>query len=138
MAYIKKFEDMEVWQDARQFASLVHKFTLKSSFKENLALTRQIRRSSGSIMDNIAEGYDRGGNKEFVHFLSIAKASLAEVKSQLYRASDFGYLNQEEFEQSYNQADSIGKQIGGLIKYLKKSDYSGYKFKEPDQPYGND
>ena len=135
MAKIEQFEDLEVWKHARVLAQVVFKLTLNSSFAKDFSLKDQIRRSSGSIMDNIAEGFDRNGNKEFIHFLSISKGSLAEVKSQLTRALDFNYISDTEFRSSYDIATSIGKQLGGLIKYLKSSEMKGSKFLEPDSEY---
>ena len=135
MGTVKRFEDLEVWRESRKLVKSIHSSTSKSPFSKDFTLKDQILRSSSSVMDNIAEGFDRDGNKEFIHFLTISKGSLAETKSQLYRALDFNYITNEEFSNNYELADKIGKQIGGFIKYLQQSEYRGNKFKEPDENY---
>ncbi len=95
MATIKRFEDLEIWQMARQLCKEIFDLTFHEKFMKDFSLKDQIRRSSGSIMDNIAEGFERGGNKEFKQFLSIAKGSSGETKSQLYRAYDRNYFTGE-------------------------------------------
>lgn len=135
MGTLKRFEDLEVWIESRKLVNNIHISTSKPPFSKDYTLKDQILRSSSSVMDNIAEGFDRDGNREFIHFLTISKASLAETKSQLYRAMDFGYITKETFQENYELADTIGKQIGGFIKYLQQSEYKGNKFKEPDSNY---
>ena len=130
MGTVKRFENLEVWKEARKLAKSIHECTSKPPFSKDFSLKDQILRSSGSVMDNIAEGFDRDGNREFIHFLTISKASLAETKSQLYRALDFGHISNEEFSKNHELADLIGKQIGGFIKYLQQSEYKGNKFKK--------
>lgn len=135
MATIERFEDLKVWQKARALCKEVHIIINKDPFAKDFSLRNQINASSGSIMDNIAEGFDRSGRKEFIQFLSFAKGSNGEVKSQLYRALDKGYITNEIFNTNYKLADEIGKMIGSFIQYLKKSTYSGSKFNEPEVPY---
>ncbi|MFT4523025.1 MAG: four helix bundle protein [Bacteroidia bacterium] len=129
MATIKRFEDLDIWQKARQLSKDIYVLTLLDAFSKNFALKDQIRRSSGSVMDNIAEGFDREGKREFIHFLTISKASLSETKSQLYRAFDCTYISKETFVTLNTQSDVISKQLGSFIKYLRTSDYKGTKFK---------
>lgn len=129
MSTFKHFEDIETWQLARSFCQGIFKITLYKQFARDYKLIDQIRASSGSIMDNIAERFERGGNKEFVNFLSYAKASCAESRSQLYRVLDQNYIEEIEFRKLYDQANLIGKKIGSLMKYLKNSQLKGVKYK---------
>lgn len=129
MATIEKFEDLKVWKEARLLSKSIYSVTQKE-FLNDFDLIRQIRRSSGSVMDNIAEGFERGGKGEFIQFLGIAKGSCGEVRSQLYRAHDQGYITNDKFKELYDQAIEIGKMIGGFIKYLRNSEYKGLKYKE--------
>ncbi|MCD4663909.1 MAG: four helix bundle protein, partial [Bacteroidales bacterium] len=93
MAKFTKFEDMQAWQKASKLSNVLYRLTEPEKYKNDYALIRQIRRSGGSIMDNIAEGFGRGGNKEFIHFLSSSMGSAFELKSQLYRAIDQNYIS---------------------------------------------
>ena len=130
MAKFKQFEEIEAWKRARSLSIVIYKITSTPDFQKDFSLVNQIRRASGSIMDNIAEGYGREGNREFQQFLTVAKGSAFEVKSQLYRALDQQYILITEFEEIYIQADTICKLITGLLKYLRNSEYRGTKFKE--------
>jgi len=130
MARFKRFEDMDTWKHARNLSKEIYKITDTVKFSSDFSLIRQIRRSSGSIMDNIAEGFGRGGNKEFIRFLHIAMGSTFELKSQLYRALDQNYISQEEFQKIYGKADIIGKMINGLSNYLKQSNFKGIKYNQ--------
>lgn len=129
MATINKFEDIIAWQKARALADKVYSLSSSGEFGKNFDLRNQINRAVGSIMDNIAEGFGRGGRKEFINFLSISKGSLFEVKSQLYRALDRNYITNEMFNELYAEAEEVGKMIGALIVYLNKTEIEGEKFR---------
>jgi four helix bundle protein len=131
MSTINKFEDLEVWQNARLLSREIYALTDSSSFSKDFALKSQILRSCGSIMDNIAEGFERDGKKEFLQYLSIAKGSAGELRSQLYRALDNNYINEEQFNSLFNECSSISKMITSLMNYLKNSDLNGIKYKKP-------
>jgi four helix bundle protein len=127
---VERFEDLEIWQLARELCKDVYQITNIGAFAKDFKLRNQIRGSSGSIMDNIAEGFERGGNKEFIQFLSIAKGSCGETRSQLYRSFDCEYITETEFETLVNKAVFISKKISSLMNYLSKSDLRGSKFKQ--------
>ena len=129
MGKIERFEDLEIWQKARIICNDIYKIGEVSQLKADYKLYNQINGSTGSIMDNIAEGFERNGNKEFNQFLSIAKASCGETRSQLYRLLDRNYITQEEFELQREKLTMPSKQIGGFMIYLQKSEYKGSKFK---------
>ena len=129
MSTFQKFEDVIAWQKARILCQLINDFTNKELFAKDFKLVSQIKSSSGSAMDNIAEGFERGGNKEFTQFLYISKGSVGETRSQLYRALDNKYIDQNEFQNAYDLADEVGKLIRGLINHLKQSELKGGKFK---------
>jgi four helix bundle protein len=130
MATIQRFEDLEVWQLARVLALDIYIETLGLPFAKDFELVGQIRRSSGSAMDNIAEGFERGGKKEFIQFLGIAKGSAGEVRSQLYRAFDRKHLAKERLDFLFEKAIVLSKKLSTLITYLKNSEFKGFKFKE--------
>jgi four helix bundle protein len=129
MANIEQFEDIKAWQKARELVSEIYSVTRNGDFARDFGLRDQIRRASVSILSNIAEGFERGGNKEFIHFLYIAKGSCAEVRAQLFVAADQNYINNEQFEHLSEICRAIGKMIAGLINYLQKSSLVGTKFK---------
>lgn len=129
MATWKTFEDIDIWQSARLFCHEVFKILHYDGLKNDFALKDQINRSSGSIMDNIAEGYGRDGKKEFINFLSISKGSANESLSQLHRIYDRQYISQEEYEKLNKDIREIINKLGGLIAYLKKSEFKGIKYK---------
>jgi len=129
MSLINRFEDIEVWRKARDLSKNIYQITSKGKLNIDYSLKDQMRRSSGSIMDNIAEGYERNGIKQFRQFLSISKGSAAELKSQLYRCFDQKYLDKIMFNELYNKIEEISKMLSGFIRYLNVSGYKGFKFK---------
>jgi four helix bundle protein len=128
MAKIKRFEDIDAWKLARQATRLIYEASSTGGFNRELALRDQIRRSAISTMSNIAEGFEREGNREFLNFLSIAKGSCAEARAQLYVALDCGYITQIEFEKVHEKLHEAGRLIGGFMRYLANSDFRGAKF----------
>jgi len=124
MGKFKSFEEITSWQKARQFNKRIYEVTENQNFKRDFDLVRQIRRASISISSNISEGFERNTDKEFIHFLYIAKASAAEVRSQLYLALDLNYIEKIEFEKLFNDVSDISKLISGFIKYLNDSQKS--------------
>jgi four helix bundle protein len=135
MSAIQKFEDLKVWQKARETNLQIYKLSNKGSFTKDFGLRDQIRRASVSILSNIAEGFERNGNKEFNQFLSIAKASAGEVRSQLYIAKDLEYISNDEFTEVVNKLIETSKMISGLMSYLKTTEIKGSKFMEDAAPY---
>ena len=123
------FEDLPIWQKARDLAKYIFEITSEEPFSKDFRFRDQIRSASGSIMDNISEGFERSGNKEFAQFLYIAKGSCGETRSQSYRALDCNYITQETLEKLKEKTTEISSEIAGLIKYLKNSDYKGSKYK---------
>jgi len=130
MATIKKFEDLECWQLARELDKKLIPLTKIGEFAKDFKLRDQILGSSGSVMDNISEGFERNGNKEFFQFLSIAKGSCGELRSQLYRAMDRNYISKDAFERLYQDAEVVAKKISGLMNYLTESELKGSKYKQ--------
>ncbi len=129
MASFQKFTDIEAWQDARKLTKEVYRVTRREPFSRDFELRGQIRNASISVMSNIAEGFDRNGNAEFIQFLSVAKGSAAEVVSQLYAALDQAYVTEKEFEELSKLATLTGRKIGALMTYLKRSGLKGTKFR---------
>jgi four helix bundle protein len=125
---VTRFEDLDVWKRARELYAFVFKISATEPFCNDFRFRDQIRSSSGSVADNIAEGFDRGGNKEFIQFLSVAKGSCAETRSQSYRASDIDYISQSELEQLLEKTDQLSGKITNLIKAIKRSDHLGVKY----------
>jgi four helix bundle protein len=128
MATVKKFEELEIWKLAEKQDCSIFPLTLEGSFSKDWRLIDQIRRSCGSVMDNIAEGFGRGGNKEFTNFLTIARGSNDEVRSQLHRANNRKYMTVALFEELLAQNNTIGIKLNNFITYLNQSDYKGSKF----------
>ena len=131
MAKVQKFEDLEIFQSARDLCKEVYAITKDGEFHKDLRFVQQIHASAGSVMDNIAEGFEREGNKEFINFLYIAKGSCGEVRSQIIRASDVGFIDNDTATRLYNDCISLSKAISKFIKTLKESSFTGSKFKVP-------
>ena len=129
MSTIVKFEDLEIWQKTRMLVRDLYRISNQNEFSKDFALRNQIRKAAISIMSNIAEGFERDGNKEFIQFLAIAKGSTGEIRSQLYIAMDQKYLSPNEFDQIKNLLMEIGRMICGMIHYLTKSKIKGLKYK---------
>ena len=129
MAVVKDFEELAIFQKARELSKKIFPVTDRESFKSDYRFVQQIRAAAGSIMDNIAEGFERTGNKEFLNFLYIAKGSCGEVRSQLIRANDVGYLTPEEYEDLYTECRKLSAAIMNFIKEIKASDITGAKYK---------
>lgn len=129
MARIEKFEDIEAWKAAREITRLIYQLSSSGDFVKDFALVNQIRRASISILSNIAEGFERNGDKEFIQFLATAKGSCGEVRAQLYVAFDQNYINEEQFLTVQNKLIETSRMLSGLIKYLQQSNLKGSKFK---------
>jgi four helix bundle protein len=130
MATIQRFEDLVVWQKARSLAHNIYSLTGTMPVSSDFRIKNQMRGSVGSIMDNIAEGFERGSRLEFVNALTVAKGEAGELKSQLYRCKDLQYLTDPVFTTLYNDTDEITKMLTGLIKYLNTAHHKGQKFKD--------
>lgn len=129
MSRVDKFEDLDIFQKARVLCKDVYILTEKDPWRFDTRFVQQIHAAVGSVMDNIAEGYERDGNKEFVNFLYIAKGSCGEVRSQIIRALDVGYIEEKSAQKIYNDCINLNKLIYSLIKKLKDSDVKGLKYK---------
>lgn len=129
MATIEHFEDILSWKESRELNKKVGNLIDSGRFKNSYRLINQIEGSAGSIMDNIAEGFERGGNKEFMQFLYIAKGSCGELRSQLYRALDRNYIQQKEFDDLTVHAMKISSLVQKLITYLVNTENKGAKYK---------
>ena len=129
MATVKDFEDLVIFQKARELSKTIYPITQRKEFKSDSRFVQQIRAAAGSIMDNIAEGFERGGNKEFVNFLYIAKGSCGEVRSQLIRAKDVGYITNEEFTILYADCRTLSASIMNFAKEIKGSEMAGEKYR---------
>ena len=129
MSKIVKVEDLISWQKSKDLTIEIYKITKNNDFSKDFGLCNQIQRAAVSIPSNIAEGFGRGGNKEFLQFLSIAKGSVYELKTQLVIALEIGYIKEIEYNKLKNDAEEIGKLITGFMNYLNKSELKGVKYK---------
>ena len=120
MPKIERFEDLQRWQKARQLANAVYELTRRPAFAKDFQLRDQIRDAAGSVMHNIAEGFDSGTRAEFVRFLKIARRSASEVQSELYLALDQKYVTSELLKSTYDLATETKRLINGMIAYLRK------------------
>ena len=128
MSAVRDFEELAIFQKARELSKKIYPVTNKEGFKSDFRFVQQIRAAAGSIMDNIAEGFERGGNKEFLNFLYIAKGSCGEVRSQLIRANDVGYLEPDEYKELYTECRRLSAGIMNFIKEIKASEMVGPKY----------
>ena len=128
MATFHKFEEIKAWENARQLTIAVYAVTRQGEFARDFGLREQIQRAVVSIGSNIAEGFERNGNKEFIKFLYYAKGSAGEVQSQLYAAKDLGYIDADRFKKLYDATRLIADMIGALIKSMRESDYHGSRY----------
>ena len=125
---IKRFEDLEIWQEARELCKIVYRITSGEPFCNDFRFRDQMRASAGSSMDNITEGFERGGNKEFFQFLSISKGSCGELKSQSYRAYDLKYISESDFLELIDRTEKLSKKTASLMHHLKTNPYKGTKY----------
>lgn len=130
MSAIKQFEELEIWQIARRVSRKVYPLTLKEPICREYRLADQMKGSCGSVMDNIAEGFDRGSRLEFINSLGVARGESGELKSQLYRCLDNHFINQQLFDELYAELDLLIRKISSFIDYLNKSSIKGQKFKD--------
>jgi len=129
MARVERFEDVDAWRKARELTNLIYQITTTGEFARDFGLRDQIRRAAVSILSNIAEGFERDGDKEFLQFLSLAKGSCGEVRAQLYGACDQEYINDAQFQKLIEKAIEVSRLIAGLMRYLNASDLRGIKYK---------
>jgi len=134
MPTVNRFEDLRVWQTARQLVNSVYQLSQKGNFQKDFGLRDQIRRAAGSSMHNIAEGFEAGSDAQFIRFLGYARSSASETQSQLYTALDQEYIDQEEFQTLYELLTKLKMQINALIGYLNKSN-SENQVKETNVEY---
>ena len=132
MSTIKKFEDLEVWQLARAQANDFNAIVKEGSLSKDFELRDQMNASSGSVMDCVAEGFERSGNSELKSFLVIAKGSNGEFRSQLYRCLDRNHIANERFEELCNKNVVLGNKLMSFINYLQHSDLKGQRYKKQE------
>ncbi len=130
MATIIKFEELEIWQLARKLYNKISEIAKILRENREYRFAEQMKSSAGSIMDNMAEGFERSSRLEFLNSLSISKGELGELESQLYRCVDDGYITKEKFQELYTEADILLKKIASFIIYLNSTNHKGLKFKD--------
>jgi four helix bundle protein len=130
---VKYFEELEIWKEARRITGEIYRLTRNSKFTRDFSLSGQVQKAVVSIMSNIAEGFERGGNQEFIQFLYIAKGSCGEVRSQIYVALDQSYLEQEKADELVNSLKRLSTMISNFINYIKRSGMRGEKFNDSEQ-----
>ncbi len=128
---IKRFEELDIWKNARLLCKKIRDISINSALAKDFSLKDQILRSSGSVMDNIAEGYERDGKKELIQFLYIAKGSLGETHSQLHRCSDANHISSEQYDEILNDCLNLSAKIKNFINYLSESEFEGDKKRKP-------
>ncbi len=128
MEKVRRFEDLEVFQRARTLCKEIYQLTAVEPFANDYRFVQQVRASAGSIMDNIAEGYEQNGNKEFVNFLYISKGSTGEVRSQITRAYDVQFIDETVYNQLYNEVQELGRMLYNLIMAIKQGGRPGCKY----------
>lgn len=129
MATVKRFEDLEIWQEARKLSIEIIKISKGTDLKIDFRLKEQIKSSSGSVMDNIAEGFERNGNLEFRQFLSVAKGSAGEARSQVYRVFDNEYIDKDKLDFLIFEHEKLSGKINNFITYLNNNEFKGTKFR---------
>ena len=127
MSKAQRFEELDIFQKARDLCKEVYAITKEDSFSKDSRFVQQIHASAGSVMDNIAEGFERDGNKEFINFLYIAKGSCGEVRSQIIRASDVGFIDNDTAKRLYSDCLNLSKSISKFITTLRNSPITGLK-----------
>lgn len=130
---VANFEDLRIWQMASDLCVKIYRITRDGEFKYDNRFVQQMRSSSGSIMDNIAEGFERQGNKEFKNFLFIAKGSAGETRSQIIRAHNVGFIDNETYSELYNDCIRLSSSINSFIQSLKNTDYKGTRYNDSSQ-----
>ena len=118
---IRQFEELDSWKKAREHTNMIYDLTEQKGFSRDLRLRDQIRDASGSVMHNIAEGFDAGSDTEFIRFLKISRRSASEVQSQLYLALDRKYITETQLQTAYDKATEVKRLINGLISYLRRN-----------------
>lgn len=129
MGQIKNFEEMDVWKKSRVLVKEIYDITNEVSFAKDYHFKDHIRRTAISVPSNIAEGFERDGNKEFIQFLSIAKGSCGELRCQLILALDQNYIEQTQYDELYSQLSELSFSLSRLMGYLKSSQFKGRKYK---------